>query len=495
MTSERRDSISEDWEELDTVGSVMSFDGSSRPTSPAPLEEQTPVTVPPTVQECLSPYLSLVLRPKDDKAVNLPPVQGHSNTDTKSGLQPKDDNAVNPELPSTTTVTSSESSSFQPPRNDDISPAPQNLVMKMREPGDLPLYWNGKEWRWGDEDPDVETGDNQDQSNGVLDLNDNPRVYHEACTDVMTALADVTNLAHEIGGHRISTTSMIRQTCEQLLIQTKELKTMLKVYRNRWMAQESMVDIPLSPDVLELLTQLRSQLWTTATELKGVKPEKGVVLQAQDIAIDANLRLAGCGEGLGQFSNSFADFLPIMRADFDTFTTKNIAFQPASTGSVLRPRRRIPPSPTVSRVRKELYALKDCLASMSCFLKEVDTDPCFDWIIDPAVTDSADLVVDVITKTLTNNPSEWIDSHTAVQGGLTYQQFVELDSEILHDIYLHLKSHKDDLDMVPDEDEDGALFSWARVRDYQCKQLGHGGMLEAINSLIEFVRQLLLIPE
>ncbi|XEV04880.1 hypothetical protein FSHL1_010167 [Fusarium sambucinum] len=490
MSSERRDSISEDWEELDTVGSVMSFDGSSRPTSPAPLEEQTPATVPPTAQEYLSPYLSLVLRPKEDKAVNSPPVQGPSND---MRLPPKDDNGVNSQLPSTTTVTSGESSSSQSSRNDDTSPAPHDLVMKMRESGGLPLYWNGTEWRWEAEDEDMETGDNQDQNDLGLDLEHNPRVYHEACTDVVTDLTNVANLAHEIGGHRISTTSMIRQTCERLLEQTKETKTMLKVYRKHWMTQESMSDIPLSPDFLELIAELRSQLWITATELKGVKPKKGVILQPQDIDIDANLRLARCGEGLGKVSYYLADFLPIMRADFDTYTTKNIPFQPATTDSVLRPRRRIPPNPNVSRVRNELYDLKDCLISMSYFLKELDTDPCFDWIIDPAVTDSADLVVDVITKTLTNNPSEWIDSHTAAQGGLTYQQFSELDSEILHDIYLHLKSHKDELDMVPDED--GALFSWVKVRNYQCKQLGRGGMLEAINSLIEFLRQLLLIPE
>ncbi|GKU08154.1 unnamed protein product [Fusarium langsethiae] len=493
MTTKRPESISEDWQELDTVGSVVSFDGSSRSTSPAPLEAQTPAIVSSTLQGSQSTEMRLPLRPKDDETIESP----LSSTTTA------------PILDAEKSVAPSESQSSQPLQNVDTNSRSQYLTASIaRETGDLPLSWNGREWIlppsdqeqkelwWDDSVPDLQLGYDQGRRDEKLDPIDNPRAYHEACTDAMTSLTDVAKLAHDIGGHRISTMSHIRQICERLSIQIKELKRMLKTYAKYWMAQGSkgnVADIPLNPDVWELLAQLRKQLLRTAAELRGAKPEEGVALQVPDMPLHVNLTLARCGEGLEDISASFAAFMPIMRADYDMFRTKHMDFQVAPTSTSRRVSRRIPPNPTVSRVRQELYALKDSLASMSAFLKELNSNRDFDWVIDPAVTNSADAIVEVITKTLTNNPSEWMDSDTtSQQGGFTYTQFVELDDEILHEIVLHLKAHQNELDSGPDPDQ--TLYSSKMVREHQVYLLGHGGILEAIRSLVEFVKQLLLIP-
>jgi hypothetical protein len=167
-----------------------------------------------------------------------------------------------------------------------------------------------------------------------------------------------------------------------------------------------------------------------------------------------------------------------------------MAFPPATAGSSQRTGRRPPPPPTVSRIRHELSTLKERFAFLSAFLRQLNSDPCFNWVIDPEVTDSADCIVEVIIKTLTNNPSECVNSMFSEQRGLTYAQFVALDSEILHDLSLHVKAYLDELHVVPDKDM--ANYSLKMVRDYQLDLLT-GGKLDEIRSLIEFVKQVLLI--
>ncbi|KAG8668234.1 hypothetical protein FPOAC2_07522 [Fusarium poae] len=487
MTSERRDSFSEDWEELDNVGSVMSSDGSSRTASPAPLEEYNPAIVSPADPRYAKYYMPLALRPKDDKAVNtqLTPTTTGATNDAPQGVAP------------------SESRSSQPPQNKDVV-VPDDLITLRtisRQPGDLPMSWNGQKWvlppsvqeqkdlGCHDEVSEMDTGRDQGKRGRNIH-HDNPDVHLQACSNTMTTLANVANLAYSIGGNRISTMSMIHQTCGRLLIQTKELKHMLKVYRTHWAAQGSngsVADIPVRPDVLEWIYQLRDQLFTTTQQLETARYKNHVLGTASDIPLDVNSGLARCGEGLGRLSNSFDEVLPILRQEFDTFTEAHLAFQPTVIDySKPRPIPRIPIKSIISRIHKEFCDLQDCLVSLSYFLKEVNTDPCFDWIIDPAVTNLADHVIDIIAKTLENDPPEWLESHEAVLGGLTYQQFVNLDADMLHLFFVHLKWLKDELDVVPDED--GALSSWKKVRDYQVEQLARGGKLEEIRHFIDHLR-------
>jgi hypothetical protein len=230
----------------------------------------------------------------------------------------------------TQNVPSGESRS-QSLQGDDTAPRFQHqeaIASIFREREDMPLGCNGQEWnlppaaqeqkgscRDGN-GPDLELGHKEGRQEGNIDPIDNPRAYYSACTETIKLLEDVSKLAHNLGGHRISTMSLIRQTCERLLVQARELNKMLVAYAKHWEAQGSKgsaADLPLSPDVWELLSQLRSKLLTTEAELKGAKPEEGVVLQVSDMPLPINLILARCGESLEDTYAFLADFLPIMR--------------------------------------------------------------------------------------------------------------------------------------------------------------------------------------
>ncbi|RGP75350.1 hypothetical protein FLONG3_5740 [Fusarium longipes] len=495
MTSKRRESIGEDWEELESVASVVSFDGSSRSASPAPLEAKTPAIAAPTTEELpRTGTQRLPLRPKNDE-IEKP--ESCSPDIVSTPVQP--DN-----------VLSNESRFPRHLQDDDTVPSfkHQNATTPIwRESEDAPLIRNGKacspppEYQeqkssWSDDSvPNLESGYDNGPDDGELDPIDDPKAHHKACTETITMLDNVAKLAHDLGGHRVSTMSHIRQMCERLSLQAKELQKMLETYANHWIARgckDDTSEIPLSPDVWELLSQLKKKLSSTTTELRGVEPIELVVLEVQDIPLRVNSTLARCGESLENISTFLAEFLPIMRVDFDEFRTTNMTFPPATTDPSQKTGRHSPPRPSTSRIRQELYALKDSLASLSAFLTQLKSDPCFDYHMDAAVTRSAESIVEAITKTLTNNPSEWIDSMLSEPGELSYAQFQALDAEILHDVTSHVKACQEELDIVPEEDR--AMYSREMIRECQLDLLRHGEKLDEIKSLIEFVKQLLLIP-
>jgi hypothetical protein len=146
-----------------------------------------------------------------------------------------------------------------------------------------------------------------------------PSDYHKACQDATASLDAVAKLAKDIGGHAISTMSLIRSTCKQLCTQTADLGKMLEVYAQHWAAKGSnmaLIDIPLNPDTWEALSELKEVVLKTQETLSSIAPpaEFGRRLTAADIPLNANLELARGLEALEDIRDLFTEFLPILRA-------------------------------------------------------------------------------------------------------------------------------------------------------------------------------------
>lgn len=311
MTSERCESISEDWQELDSAASVISFDELSRSSSPAPFEAETPAIVTAVVEGPPSIVAQLPLRPKNydqessSTAIHhIVDTRHHSSPNESRPAQPLQPGGPTPNVPHQYAATSIASETQDiPVRLKGKAHDTSSTFLEIRDycPKDS-----------GHEESEVDEG--QDETD--IDTVTNPRECFEACTEVITFLSDVAKLAHDLGGHRISTMSHIRQVCERLSVQTKELNEMLEVYAKHWMAHGSRTDtleIPFNPDVREILTVLSRQLLRTSAELKGATPQEGVTLEVQDMPLYENSTFARCGDSLEGISDCFADFLPIMK--------------------------------------------------------------------------------------------------------------------------------------------------------------------------------------
>jgi hypothetical protein len=167
-----------------------------------------------------------------------------------------------------------------------------------------------------------ESSPSQEDPDAQLDVDPadpTPGDYHKACQNATQALATVAKLAHDLGGHRISTMSLLRSTCEQLSTQTEDLCKMLEVYAAHWVSKGSnmsFVDIPLNPDMWDLMSELNAQLLRGQGDLCSLVPsdEDAPPLLAKNIPLHVNLALARCLESLEDTQELFTEFLPILRA-------------------------------------------------------------------------------------------------------------------------------------------------------------------------------------
>jgi len=344
MPTNRPQSISDDWEELDSAASVISFDEPSGSTSPtAPLDTQTPAIVTAAVQ--------LPLRPRDEASQSIPDNSSSTRLASSSTVVASSSTRV----ASSSSVASSVPNAWQkvpssePPPYDETPPkfAHQEATsITFRKKGEIPLRVkdekrapaqddNGKRAKGKErqrsrsptsrpsllslyieetqkDDDEEEHEENENENENVAPIDD-PREYHKSCTNAITLLSNVSRYAHTLGGHRISTMSQIRQSCDGLSAQATELETMLDTYAKHWTAQQGMVQIPLSPEVSDILAQLTKLLTRTMVELKCVEPEEGFLLEVPDIPLVVNQKLGEFGVALGKMSDTFAEFLPMMK--------------------------------------------------------------------------------------------------------------------------------------------------------------------------------------
>lgn len=145
---------------------------------------------------------------------------------------------------------------------------------------------------------------------------------HKSCCTAITSLDDVATLAHELAGTRVSTLSLLQSTCNGILTQAKDLETMLAAYAKHWVARGSNInadEMPLNANIWDWISNLRDELLCAQGEMRGLKPTEEstdsshLPLDPEDIPLSTNMALAACLEKLEDMQNTLADFLPIFK--------------------------------------------------------------------------------------------------------------------------------------------------------------------------------------
>ena len=161
-------------------------------------------------------------------------------------------------------------------------------------------------------------------------------------------------------------------------------------------------------------------------------------------------------------------------------------------GSETNPRRQ-PPTPAVSRIRRELYSLKDQLQEIILFLTDLINS------IQPQTLDGApealrslvDLV-ESITVIVTNHGSEWIESDLASPPKriISFPDFVNLSPDIIHDITMHLEEFHRQLDLS--DEPVFQKYSREMIRNHQITSLTEAGQLHNLVSTLSLVESMLV---
>jgi hypothetical protein len=298
MSQNRRDSIADDWLEVDSAASVISMD--SRPSSPSPSSSSPQVTPAATTQAVASSHAGpsnstsqskLPLRPKNN------PFELFEDIQEQQTFPAQDPNARIYVDPST-------SSRTQLPYRPKDSHVEFFPAFQQQQPG-TPFPQKSP-------DAEINAPDN-------VPSDPNPSDYHKACQDTNASLDAAAKLANDIGGNLISTMGLIRSTCEQLCTQTADLGKMLDVYAQHWASKGSsmaLIDIPLNPDTWGVMSELKEVVQKTHNTLSSVAPPKDFDrrLTAADIPLHANLELARFLEALEDIRDLFTEFLPILKA-------------------------------------------------------------------------------------------------------------------------------------------------------------------------------------
>ncbi|KAF5570837.1 hypothetical protein FPHYL_929 [Fusarium phyllophilum] len=484
MSQNRQDSIADDWLEVESAASVISMD--SRPSSPSP--SIPPQDIPaPTPQVLVvfdagpsnpMSHSQLALRPRDNT------LEPSSVVQTQRALPAQDPDAriyVGPSNPSSQSVRPSRGLAHVHTKDCFVGAFAE---FQRQQPETPPQ----------DDIADVETSAPDDTSSYP-----DPSDYHKACQDATASLDAVAKLAKDIGGHAISTMSLIRSTCKQLCAQTTDLGKMLEVYAQHWASKGSnmaLIDIPLNPDTWEALSELKEVVLKTQETLSSVAPpaDLGRRLTAADIPLPANLELARGLEVLEDIRDLFTEFLPILKADFDEFRTKHMGFPPAALPD--RPHRKPyqPPNPKVRQIRDELYTMKDHFVMINVFLSRLKDSSASPNVADPLVFKSLKRITTAISKALTNNPSDWIESDMESSSckTMSYAQFLTLDPDVLSHISSHLQDFQDELGVDAKPGEDGCDFSQEMIHNHQEFMLLEGGQLQQLRSVIEFTESILV---
>ncbi|KAF4415496.1 hypothetical protein FACUT_13357 [Fusarium acutatum] len=481
MSQNRRDSIADDWLEVESAASVISMNSRPSSPSPSPSPQETPAPTPHiVVSSHASPsnpisHSQLALRPKDNTLEQSRVIQAQQS------LPAQDANArihVDPSNPS--------SRSTRPLR--ELHPKDSTVEF-------FPEFERQQPETLSQDEIAVAETSAADESPSYP----NPSDYHQACQDATVSLDAVAKLAKDIGGHAISTMSLIRSTCKQLCTQTADLGKMLEVYAQHWAAKGSnmaLIDIPLNPDTWEALSELKEIVLKTQETLSSVAPpvDFGRRLTAADIPLHANLELARGLEALEDIRDLFTEFLPILKADFDEFRTKHMGFPPAALPNRPHQKPYQPPNPKVRQIRDELYAMKDHFVMINVFLSRLKDSSTSPNVADPLVFKSLKRITTAISKALTNNPSDWIESDMGSSSTKTmsYAQFLTLDPDVLSHISSHLQDFQDELGVDAKPGEDGCDFSQEMIHNHQEFMLLEGGQLQQLRSVIEFTESILM---
>ncbi|KAM5343413.1 hypothetical protein ACJ41O_011950 [Fusarium nematophilum] len=470
---ERRGSITDDWQEIESAASVVSLATSDASDDPLLWSRPASPVFPP--HDPLPPA----------------PTAGASATAARSAI------IINHDAP-----------------QDSSHPDDDHRDSSRRENPRSPTEF----FENADNEPRQETyleSESESESESI-----NPTECHKACCAAIESLNTVANLAHEIGSTRVSTLSMLRITCLEISMQAQELEKMLKTYSDYWTAQGQNIspdDMPLSPNVFHWISHLRVQVLRAQGELLNLKPEgspgPSLPLNPTSIPLRVNSALSACLESLEDSQGILAEFLPILKAqvqisvhrgptliltsrnrDFDEFRTKWMNFPQREVGELQSQPRREPPHPAVCRIRRELYDLKDRIRMIAVFLSDMEAGSESLPLLEatPPVVRSLENMVEAISTILTNNGTDWIayDLASRPKKTISYPEFLTLDPDILHDITGHLQAFQQELDIGCEVSF--RTYTQEMIRNHQLYLLLEGGQLQELSSTMEFLESLLM---
>lgn len=184
-----------------------------------------------------------------------------------------------------------------------------------------------------------------------------------------------------------------------------------------------------------------------------------------------------------------------MFRDFDEFKTSSISFPryQAPAGETRKERPRQPPNPSVSRLRRELYDLKDELQITLVFLTRLQHEVPAGTLPDApdALRSLRDLIV-AISTILTNNGSDWLerDLGSSSNRTISHSIFINLDADILHDVKKHVQEFNTQLDVSSEP-----LFqqySATMIQNHQITSLVEGGQMYNLLSIISLLESVLM---
>ncbi|KAH8734306.1 hypothetical protein BGZ61DRAFT_527664 [Ilyonectria robusta] len=496
QTAHAEPRIADDWLEVDSAASVVSLD--SLPTTDDEADDDAsppkspvqPSSPPRRPQDTVSRFETLPLRPAPAPAPIAIPVQQASLAPHHHVRRP---DALEPDLYS---ADDAESPDVEPPRLEPprLEPPPLDKEDACKNANDPGFY---KSLCAAIESIDVAPSPSFDKENAAKNAND-PSFYYKSLCAVIESLDATTAKAIALGASRISTLSFLKSACDDLATHAKDLKPILETYAKRWEAKGSGMaagEMPLNASLLEWINTLHMQLLNAQTEMNRIqiqhKPGQPDRLTAKAIPLQVNVALAGCAEALEDSLITMEDFMPIFKADFDESQTRWMSMPLKDVDRETRPRRDLP-HPDVTRIRRELYQLKDQVRRSSVFLSTLYNTATQPPILEaPAVIKRLDGLIEGISTILTNNASEWIESELTEESQkvIPYHEFVALDPDVIHDVSGHLEELQDQLGV---DGEESGNYTEGMIRKHQAVLLTQCGQLDELVSIVELLESLIL---
>ncbi|KAK7418153.1 hypothetical protein QQX98_004128 [Neonectria punicea] len=338
---------------------------------------------------------------------------------------------------------------------------------------------------------------------GQENAND-PSFYHKSLCTVIDCIDATSAKALALGAARISTLSFLKSACDELVKHARDLEPILSAYARRWEAKGSGMaagEMPLNASLLEWMHHVRLHLLNAQVEMDRIQPlethidKPNTRLIAASIPLQVNVSLAGCAEALEDALATIETFMPIFKVDFDESQAKwmTMPAEDVEQSQTQTRFRQEPPHPDVSRIRRELYAMKDQVRRTSAFLNVLyQTAPLAPLPDAPLVIGCLDRIAEAISTILTNHASEWIESGLASTSRrvIPYHEFVALDPDILHDVTGHLQELQDQLDVA--EDQLVGDYSAEMIRNHHIVLLTECGQMAELVSIADLMQSLIL---
>ncbi|KAH8682045.1 hypothetical protein BX600DRAFT_33760 [Xylariales sp. PMI_506] len=222
----------------------------------------------------------------------------------------------------------------------------------------------------------------------------------------------------------------LEEKCELLRRHLCSLETITKGYAQHWNPEQPGMSVPMDPGLAQWMTRLQGVLLDVKAFVDRYMGTSNSSRSGDRAAIASGL-FRHCAQ-VSELATQIGDFLPILLADYGEFYTSGLptttnanraTYQMTNDGY----RSDAGVDPTLSRLRAEVYSLKDavatCFESLTAFI--ANRPSCENRSAIRHLQLSYGTIKKSLDSILTNHPSDWIDQGLA--GGLAYAQFRQID--------------------------------------------------------------------